>query len=109
VEAWMRDQGLVVYNEMNDLWMEFLSKYRPGSRQDLSPPQWKMFFMACYSLDRFREFVFNTRFLELFSVQEETREQMRNSDEPLLRFAYTWLATSLFGDPVLKLVHNARL
>lgn len=102
-EGWMRDQGLVAYNEMNDLWMEFLSRYKPGSRPELSSPQWKMFFMACYSLDRFREFVFGTRFLSLFSVSEERKEQLKGSDEALLRFAFEWLATALFGDPVLKL------
>jgi Fe-S-cluster containining protein len=102
-EAWMEDQGLVVYNQMNDLWMAFLSRYKPGSRQDLSPPQWKMFFMACYSLDRFREFVFGTRFLSLFSIPEERQERLRESDEALLAFAYEWLAYSLFKDPVLEL------
>jgi hypothetical protein len=102
-EGWMEDQGLNPYNEMNDLWMAFLSRYRPGSREDLEPSKWKMFFMACYSLDRFREFVFGTRFLSLFSIPEALEEQLRQTDEALLRFAYTWLAYSLFGDPVLKL------
>ncbi len=102
-EAWMEDQGLGAYNEMNDLWMKFLSRYRPGGREDLGPAKWKMFFMACYSLDRFREFVFGTRFLTLFSIPEETRLELRQSDEALLRFAYTWLAYALFGDPVLEL------
>jgi hypothetical protein len=102
-EAYMEDQGLRVYNEMNGLWMEFLSRYRPGNREDLGSPKWKMFFMACYSLDRFREFVFGTRFLLLFSIPEERQEELRKSDEALLRFAYTWLAYSLFGDPVLEL------
>lgn len=101
--AWMKDQGLLVYNEMNDLWMAFLSRYKPGNRESLSPPQWSMFFMACYSLDRFREFVFGTRFLSLFSVPEEQKEKLRESDEALLQFAYTWLAYCLFGDPVLEL------
>jgi hypothetical protein len=101
-EAWMEDQGLRDYNDENDRWMGFLSRYRPGGRQDLGPAKWKMFFMACYSLDRFREFVFGTRFLSLISVREETREEMKESDEVLLRFAYTWLAYSLFRDPVLK-------
>ena len=99
--SWMADQGLAPFNEMNDLWMGFLTRYKPGSRE-LSAKQWQMFYMACYSLDRFREFVFGTRFLSLFSIPEEQIEGMRNSDEALLRFAYTWLAFSLFGDPVLK-------
>ena len=99
----MADQGLDAYNEMNDLWMGFLSCYKPGSHEDLGPAKWNMFFMACYSLDRFREFVFGTRFLSLFVVPAERQEEMRRNDEALLKFAYTWLAYSLFGDPVLEL------
>jgi Fe-S-cluster containining protein len=100
-ETWMEDQGLGVYNEMNDLWMNFLSRYRPGSRE-MAPAKWGMFFMACYSLDRFREFVFGTRFLSLFSIPQESQNELRGSDEALLRFAYIWLAYALFGDPVLE-------
>ena len=103
MEAWTRDQDLLVYNEMNDLWMGFLSRYKPGSREEMGAKQWKMFFLACYSLDRFREFIFGTRFLSLFALDEETQEGMRSSDEELLKFAYTWLAFSLFKDPVLKM------
>jgi len=99
--SWMQDQGLLPYNEMNDLWMGFLSRYKPGGKQ-LSTKQWEMFYMACYSLDRFREFVFETRFLSLFSVSEGLQDQMRTQDQQLLQFAYKWLGFSLFGDPVLK-------
>jgi Fe-S-cluster containining protein len=110
--AWMNDQGLAPYNGMNDLWMGFLSRYRPGSRKELGPKQWQMFFMACYSLDRFREFVFGTRFLSVFSIPRATEEKIRKTDEELLRFSFQWLAFSLFGDPVLKLradsLDNAR-
>ncbi len=99
--SWMEDQGLLPFNEMNDLWMGFLSRYKPGSKE-LSSKQWEMFYMACYSLDRFREFIFETRFLSLFSITEGRQEQMRTSEQELLQFAYKWLGFSLFGDPVLK-------
>lgn len=102
-DEWMEDQGLPTYNDMNDLWMNFLSRYKPGSRSNLDSKQWRMFYMACYSLDRFRAFVFETRFLSLFVLTEETQRRIRESDEELLAFAFTWLAFSLSGDPVLKL------
>jgi len=104
-ERWMKDQGLDVYNEKNDRWMTFLTRYRPGTGRELSPRQWQMFFMACYSLDRFREFVFGTRFLSLFEIPEQRKECLRNSDESLLDFSLEWLAFSLFNDPVLALRH----
>ena len=83
--------------------MEFLTRYKPGSREELGPKHWKMFYMACYSLDRFREFVFGTRFLSLFVLPEEKKQRLQENEAELLLFAYTWLAFSLFGDPVLKL------
>ncbi len=89
---WMDDQGLPIYNRMNDQWMAFLSRYKPGSRAALEPKQWQMFYMACYSLDRFRAFVFESRFLSLFEVPEETQGQIRESDEEMLAFAFNWLA-----------------
>jgi len=100
--TWMQDQDLTPYNEMNDLWMGFLSRYRPGSRPGLTSKHWQMFYLACYSPDRFRAFVFNTRFLTLFEVSDETVKALRRSDEELLKFSLNWLAFSLFGDPVLR-------
>ena len=99
--AWMQDQGLELHNRMNDRWMAFLSRHRAGIQRGLSQKQWEMFYMACYSLDRFRDFVFGTRFLSLFEIPPERKEQLGRSDEALLRFAFEWLSFSLFGEPVL--------
>jgi len=102
-DGWMENQGLEVYNRKNDRWMAFLTRYRPGADGQLTAKQWQMFFMACYSLDRFREFVFGTRFLSLFDISEERQAALRGQDEALLDFAMEWLAFSLFRDPVLTL------
>lgn len=102
-QGWMTDQGLDAYNEMNDLWMRFLTRYRPGTGRELSPKQWQMFFMACYSLDRFREFVFGTRFLSLFDISGDRVKALQEREEALLVFALEWLAFSLFNEPVLSL------
>lgn len=110
--GWLEDQGLREYNAWTDRWMAFLSRYRPGTGRNLLDAQWKMFYMACYSLDRFREFVFGTRLLLLVELPSERVEKMRASDEELLAFALEWLGFSLFGDPLFALrgrsVHDAR-
>lgn len=112
VSEWVEDQGLAEYNAWNDRWMEFLSRYRPGLR-NLSETQWKMLYMACYSLNRFHEFVFRTRLLSLIDVPEDRVEAMRKSEEELLAFALEWLAFSIFGDRRFPLrvgsVEDARL
>ncbi len=109
--GWLEDQGLGEYNAWTDRWMAFLSRYRPVLARNLPDAQWKMFYMACYSLDRFREFVFGTRLLLLVDVPSERVEKLRTSDEELLAFALEWLGFSVFGDPLFSLrgrsVHNA--
>ncbi len=61
-----------------------------------------MLFTACYDLDKFREFVFESTLLERFDVDEDFVEEMREDDEALLRFAFLWLRFSLFGEPTMK-------
>jgi len=102
VPEWLEDQGLTVYNPWNDRWMEFLSRYRPGLRNP-SEAQWRMFYLACYSLDRFREFVFRTRLFSLIQIPEERVERIRRSEEELLAFAFEWLGFSIFGDRLFAL------
>ena len=60
-----------------------------------------MFFMACYNLDRFREFVFGSSFLNKFQVEPEVVEAIRHDDEALLRFAYRWLRFAMFHERTL--------
>lgn len=103
IAEWLQDQGLVPYNAWNDRWMEFLSRYRPGNSGQVTDEQWRMFFMACYSLDRFREFVFGTRLLSLIRLPEDRVEAFRTSEEELLGFSFQWLAFSIFGDRGLSL------
>jgi hypothetical protein len=67
-----------------------------------------MFFTACYDLDRFRSFVFESTFLERFELDDELVESLRNDDDALLRFAFRWLRFALFAEPVLPVRDSAR-
>ena len=69
----------------------------------LTPQQAEMFYMACYDLDRFRRFVFESRFLQLFDIDEVRVESLRSDDEDLLEFALLWLRFSLFGEKTMKI------
>lgn len=106
VEDWIKDQGLEPYHEMSNQWMEIVthSKLRRG----LPMKQQQMFFMASYNLEKFRNFIFGSRFLELFELDAEEVEELRQDDEALLRFACRWLRFSLLGESTLKLTPEAR-
>lgn len=74
----------------------------------LTAEQAAMYVMACFDLDRFRRFVFDTRFLELFDVDETRQEVLREDDEELLEFAMQWLQFSLLKEKTMRLKPGAR-
>jgi hypothetical protein len=61
----------------------------------------QMFFMVSYNLDKFRDFVFESSFLERYPVDAQTQEKLKNDEVELLRFGVRWLTSVLFkqADP----------
>jgi uncharacterized protein len=105
-EEWIGDQALALYYESNDQWMEIVTHPLLRDHPTLSPKQQQLFYLASYDLDKFRDFVFKSRFLSLFEITEEEAEAVRASDELLLALAYRWVKFSLLKEPALKLREN---
>lgn len=101
-DAWIADQGLEIYHQLNNLWMAIIThaRLRNGS---LSEKQQQMFFLASYNLDQFRQFVLQSRFLQAFDVPAQEVEALAGDDEVLLRLAFKWLKFSLCNEPELTL------
>jgi uncharacterized protein len=102
VRDWIAGQGIEEYDMMGTSFKELM--LLPAWNEDsfLSPQQTEMFYMACYDLDRFRRFIFETRFFQLFDVHEDRIAAMRSDDLELLDFAMQWLKFSLFHDRSIK-------
>lgn len=103
VEEWIQDQGIEEYNAYGSPFKELMLHPFWNGEETLLPEQIDMYYMACYDLDRFRRFVFETRFLELFEVDESRVEAMRGSDIELSDFAMQWLKFSLFKEESMKI------
>lgn len=102
VESWQRDQGVLAREELEKGFRELVSHpWFIGGRQ-LDPRRLEMFFMACYDLDTFREFVFSSSFLSRFELDHALVDELRTDDRALLRFAFLWLRFALFGEPTLR-------
>ena len=56
----------------------------------------KMFFLVCYNIDKFREFVFNSTFLKRYDLSKEKIEEIKKDDIKLLQFGFEWLKHSFF-------------
>ena len=101
MDEWLRDQGLQHYYELNDLWMGIVT--HPMLRNARLPQkQQQIFYFASYNSDKFREMVFNSRFLSLFEIEGDEIEQIRTNETTLLKFAFKWMQCSLLGEGILK-------
>lgn len=103
VRDWISQQGIESFDQMQTPFLEFMS--HPGWEKPelLSDQMLAMYYMALYDLDRFRRFVFDTRFLEMFEVDEARAQAVATDDEELLEFAFDWLAFSLFHEKRMRM------
>ena len=62
-----------------------------------------MFYMASSDIDAFRQFVFNSSFLDRYAIAQEMREVLATDDEALLKLAFDWLRNVLFNEPTIGL------
>jgi hypothetical protein len=102
ISEWMTDQGVDEYDDWGEGFKELTLHKFFQNGGILSPQKMHMLYIACYDLDKFREFVFDSTLLQRFEVDEDFVEEMRYSDEALLRFGFLWLRFSLFGEPTVK-------
>ena len=102
-KEWLADQGLELYNEMNSLWMAI---NQSGKETNTPPPiteeKLKMYFMACYNLDMFKKFVFESSLLDLFQIDKKTVSRLRIDETELLKFSFRWLQFAIFAKNTMK-------
>jgi hypothetical protein len=97
VTQWRNDQGVDIHDDINAVWTDLVVRKRsfPASIK-LTDQAKQMFFMVSYNIDKFRQFVFESTFLERFEVDAETREKLKTDDIELLTFGVNWLKDILF-------------
>lgn len=109
VEAFRAEQGVAEYDRVNAGWMDIIMKMASwktlGGPQgkDLSPRVKQMFFMVSTDVDAFRSFVFETRFLDTYEIDEEAVEAIRGDDEALLKLGFDWMKNVMFNEPTIAM------
>jgi len=100
VEAWKRDQGANEYELREKAFQELMLHdfFLNERKLTLSPRKSSMFFMACYDLDGFRRFLFESTFFKRFDVDDDTKKKIEVDDEALLEFGYRWVRFGVFGE-----------
>ncbi|MBI9076177.1 MAG: YkgJ family cysteine cluster protein [Desulfatibacillum sp.] len=98
-EEWIRDQKMGGYNVMNSHWVEMDTLFRsnPWGPQGLQNPALKMASMACFNVDRFRDFVLNSSFSKRFDVPQERLDTARDSDPDMMLLGFDFVKSFLTG------------
>jgi hypothetical protein len=98
LKEWMEDQATIQLEEENKVWLEIVAKLKAMKIAETQQREISLFIMASYDLDTFRNFVFESTFLERFVVDEKTVENIKSTEADLLRFGMEWLQYALFGE-----------
>jgi Fe-S-cluster containining protein len=103
VASWRQDQGVDKYDEMNREWKAMMLRRGPDGGPVTDERGNRLFAMVMYDLDQFRNFVFKSRFLTVFNVDEDLKERIWDDDEELLKFGYQYLKMALKFEDTLEL------
>ena len=102
-KEWLRDQGLLYYNLMDDLWAEIDTLFagNPFEGEGVAGPRQQLAFMVCYNIDEFKEYVIRHNLLDRFRMESGRKRDIMGQDEELLKFGYEWLKFFLGGNSTL--------
>jgi hypothetical protein len=59
--------------------------------------------MASYNIDKFRNFIFDSSFLNRYDIDPATAETIKTDEVALLQFAMEWLKFILFKEGDFKM------
>jgi len=101
IAEWREDQGVARYDLLNRDWKSILlMRNVPGLEPD--GKKLAMFYLSCYDMDRFRRFIFESKFLDHFEVDETLRAKMRTDDVELMLFGFKFLKYILMMEETIK-------
>lgn len=99
VKSWIRNQRLLEYNSMNELWVELdtLFMTNPWKGEGTAGEKQQLAFMVCYNIDAFREFSVRHKLIKQFKIERNWKKSIYNDDTALMKFGFEWLKLILTG------------
>ena len=109
IDEYRKEQGLDEYDELARGWRQLILKKKSSGPTVGKPSKrsLQLFFMACYDLDRFREFVASPGFREAYDIEPAFMERLGADDVELMQFAFRFLRQVMFGEESIKMKAGA--
>ncbi len=104
IRDYRKEQGLEDYDDHGRGWRQLVLKMKSAGPAIGTPSRASLqfFFMACYDLDRFREFIKSEGFNATFVIDEATRESLLQDDLALLKFGERMVRQIMFGEESIE-------
>ena len=103
IKDYLVEQGVVLSSEL-DAEYQAITDHPKMAELDVNNPQIaKMIYLACYDLDRFKEFVFESSFLQKVKIPAGRLEVAKDNKVELLRLGMDWVRFGLFAEKTLAL------
>lgn len=100
ISDWLADQDIELFEEMNEYFTSLTIQLKSQDMDIDNEKIQQMIVMALYNLDKFKDFVFKSTFLDRLEFEEDVIEKIKDDDRELLIFAYEWIKFGLFGKKV---------
>ena len=97
VREWIADQGLERYHHFNDMLMALISMKNQHHPAPLNLREQRLFTMAVYDLDAFREHLRAHGTPQELAASAPQDAGLPTDDAALLAFGHVWLQWTLFG------------
>jgi len=101
IGTWRIDQGVDLYDEMNKEWKEVQLR-RNLLIEKLDSNKQAQVYTAYYDMDRFRRFVFESRFLDIFEIDPDEIEKIKTDDVPLMKLGFRYVKYLLLLEETMK-------
>ena len=109
IEDYRQEQGVVEYDELGRGWRQLVLKKKSSGPTIGAPSKrsLQLWFMACYDLDRFRDFVASTAFNEVYDIPWDEMQKILSTDDELMLFAFRFLRQTMFGEETIIMKTDA--
>lgn len=109
VAEYREEQGLNDYDEMGRGWRQLILKKKSSGPTVGKPTKrsLQLFFMACYDLDRFRDFVASPAFNEVYDIPDDLRALIHQDEKELMQFGFRLLRQVLFNEMTIPIKADA--
>lgn len=107
IKSWREDQEVALYDEVNQEWKGLLLRKNLPGQPKLDESKQFQFYMASYDLDRFKRYVFESNFLNVFDIDDETIEKIKEDEKELIKFGVKYIKYVMMLEESFKLKEGA--